>query len=42
VPGLGSPYEEPVRPEVVVESDKTEPDKCAQAILNKLKAFLLK
>lgn len=42
VPGLGSPYEEPVRPEVVVESDEMEPDKCAQAILNKLKAFLLK
>ena len=41
VPGMGSPYEEPLRPEVVVESDKLTPEKCAETILNQLSAFLL-
>lgn len=41
VPGLGSPYEEPLNPEVVVESDKADPDRCAQAIMEKLNSFLL-
>jgi adenylylsulfate kinase-like enzyme len=41
VPGLGSPYEEPLNPEVVVESDKADPDRCAQAIMEKLNGFLL-
>jgi adenylylsulfate kinase len=41
VPGLGSPYEEPLRPEVTVDSDKMSPDECAHVILNKLRDFLL-
>lgn len=41
VPGIGSPYEEPLGPEVVVESDKLTPDECADAILNRLGNFLL-
>jgi len=41
VPGIGSPYEEPLRPEVVVESDKLTPEKCAETILNQSDAFLL-
>lgn len=41
VPGMGSPYEEPLKPEVVVESDKLTPDECADAILNRLHAILL-
>jgi len=40
VPGFGSPYEEPLSPEVVVESDKLTPDECADAILNRLQTFL--
>ncbi len=42
VPGLGAPYEEPLNPEVVVESDKANPDKCAEEIMAKLNVFLLK
>lgn len=41
VPGLGSPYEEPLRPEVTVDSDKMAPDECARVILNKLGDILL-
>ena len=41
VPGIGSPYEEPLGPEVIVESDGLTPEKCAEIILNRLGAFLL-
>ena len=41
VPGIGSPYEEPLEPEAVVESDKLTPEECADAILSQLHAFLL-
>lgn len=33
VPGIGVPYEEPVNPEVVVDSDKLSPEECAERIL---------
>ena len=41
VPGIGSPYEEPLRPEVVIESDKLNAEECANTILNRLDTFLL-
>jgi len=37
VPGMGAPYEEPLKPEVTVDSDKPNPEQCAQKILNALK-----
>ncbi|NIQ04948.1 MAG: adenylyl-sulfate kinase [Candidatus Korarchaeota archaeon] len=36
VPGIGVPYEEPLRPEVTVDSDKLNPSQCAQRILEAL------
>ncbi|MBS7654449.1 MAG: adenylyl-sulfate kinase [Candidatus Bathyarchaeia archaeon] len=33
VPGLGVPYEEPVNPEVTVDSDKLSPEECTDIIL---------
>jgi len=36
VPGLGSPYEEPLKPEVTVDSDKVGPKECAEKILKVL------
>lgn len=33
VPGLGSPYEEPLNPEITVNSDKLSPEECAEKIL---------
>jgi len=41
VPGMGSPYEEPLEPEAVVESSKLTPEECADIILDRLHAFLL-
>jgi len=41
VPGIGAPYEEPLHPEVVVDSDRLNPEQCAQRILEAImKAFL--
>jgi len=41
VPGVSVPYEEPLQPEVTVDSDKLDPDQCAQSILEALmKGFL--
>ena len=41
VPGMGAPYEEPLQPEVTVDSDKLDPSECAQRILEALmKVFL--
>jgi adenylylsulfate kinase len=37
VPGVGVPYEEPLNPEVTVESDKLSPEGCAQRIVEALK-----
>lgn len=41
VPGMGAPYEEPLKPEVTVDSDKLDPSECAQRILEAImKVFL--
>ena len=36
VPGIGAPYEEPIHPEVIVDSEKLRPEECAQDIYKKL------
>lgn len=36
VPGIGVPYEEPLNPEVTVDSGKLDPEQCAQKILEVL------
>jgi adenylylsulfate kinase len=36
VPGIGAPYEEPVHPEVIVDSEKLNPKECAQEIYNRM------
>ena len=36
VPGIGVPYEEPINPEIVVDSDKLNPEDCAERILEKI------
>jgi len=42
VPGLGAPYEPPLKPEVTVDSEKLSPEECAQKILKTLtKTFQL-
>lgn len=33
VPGLGVPYEEPLNPEIIVETDKLSPEECVEKIL---------
>jgi len=33
VPGIGVPYEEPENPEVIIDSDKLNPEDCAEKIL---------
>jgi len=35
--GIDDPYEEPVNPEVIVETDKQKPQECAKKVLDKLK-----
>lgn len=32
VPGMGAPYEEPLHPEITVDSEKLSPEECAQKI----------
>lgn len=41
VPGLGAPYEEPLKPEVTVDSDKFNPEQCAKKIFEVLKETFL-
>jgi len=36
VPGVGVPYEEPLNPEIIVDSDKLNPEECAERILKVL------
>lgn len=38
VPGLQADYEEPIEPDVVVESDKMDPEACVNAILDAMAA----
>lgn len=41
VPGLGVPYEEPLSPEVTVDSSRLKPNQCAQKIFEAIgKNFL--
>ncbi len=35
--GIQDPYEEPLNPEVIVNSENEDPDKCAEKIIGKLK-----
>ncbi|MCX8191975.1 MAG: adenylyl-sulfate kinase [Nitrososphaerales archaeon] len=39
VPGVDVPYEEPLNPEIVIESDKIQPSEAASIILDKLIAM---
>ena len=39
--GVQDPYEEPLNPEVVVDSERTQPDTCARRILDKLRELQL-
>ncbi len=32
VPGVNVPYEEPIKPEIVIDSDKMKPDECAKKV----------
>ena len=36
VPGIGAPYEAPLHPEVIVDSEKLSPEECAQDIYRKI------
>ncbi len=36
VPGIDVPYEEPLNPEIIIESDKIQPSEAASLIFNKL------
>ena len=36
VPGIGAPYEAPLHPEVIVDSEKLSPEECAQDIYQKI------
>jgi len=43
VPGVGAPYEEPLNPEVIVETDKLKPEKAADLIVRSIiRRFRLK
>jgi len=37
IPGIGSPYEAPERPELVVDSDQKSPEEIVQKVLDKLR-----
>jgi adenylylsulfate kinase len=36
VPGIGEPYEPPLRPEIIMDAAKLTPDQCAQRIMQKI------
>lgn len=42
VPGIGVPYEEPINPEITVDSEKLNPLACAQIIFNYVKENFIK
>lgn len=42
VPGIGAPYEEPLKPEVMVDTDKLDPEQCARKILDAITEKFLK
>jgi adenylylsulfate kinase len=37
VPGVGVPYEEPVSPEIILDTSKLKPSKCADRVLGMIK-----
>lgn len=41
VPGIGAPYEEPLKPEVAVDTDRLDPKQCAQRIFEAIKKYFL-
>ncbi len=36
VPGIGSPYEEPLNPEIIIETDKIDPENASDIILKSI------
>ena len=38
--GIQDVYEEPLNPEVVIDTEKENPDKCVKKVLNYVKRFL--
>ena len=40
VPGIHEPYEEPMAPDIIIESDRTSADESAAIILRKIETFL--
>jgi adenylylsulfate kinase len=40
VPGIGQPYEPPLKPEITLDTAHCEPRECAQKILDVMNAFL--
>jgi adenylylsulfate kinase len=41
VPGMGTPYEEPFQPDVIIDSDKLDPNQCAQKIFEVIKKTVI-
>jgi len=42
VPGLGVPYEEPVNPEIVIDSERLNPSTCAQIVFDYIRKNFMK
>lgn len=42
VPGIGVPYEEPLNPELRIDTEKLNPDACAEKILDLIRKQILK
>ncbi len=42
VPGIGVPYEEPLNPELRIDTEKLNPDACAEKILDLIRRQILK
>jgi len=42
VPGLGAPYEEPVNPEIVIDSERLNPLTCAQIVFDYIRKNFMK
>ena len=36
VPGFGSPYEEPLNPDLIIDTDKLDPEKSSELIVNQI------
>ena len=42
VPGLGVPYEEPVNPEIIIDSERLNPSTCAQIVFDYIRKNFMK